>query len=338
MRLVVIALLMVMVSRAPAEALTSQLARSRHALTAPCRTRNDGCRSQRRNDHEAVKNAARHLLTSRKTRSASIRKVRRQESRRAQSQDEMDLLALGTDAAEDGGDVATLLDGLDEGPESWVQSERERSPAAVRERRLEGLVQVPSHPGYEVRAPSRAWGTASTVTWLVQAFDELVRTDPTAPRVRVHDLSLQEGGPMNDHVSHQTGRDADIMYYQHGCQGPCVGREVSAAELDAARQWQLLRHWLELGQAQFIFVDYALQRPLYEAAQASGATTPQLAQWFQYPRGSGFHGGIIRHSPHHANHVHVRFQCPPGDRYSTAPSRGSEDDDENKALLELLGD
>ncbi|KAF0169879.1 MAG: trbN, partial [Caulobacteraceae bacterium] len=56
---------------------------------------------------------------------------------------------------------------------------------------LRAAVQLPGHGGYVLRDPSRAWGTADTITRLTSAFDEVVRADPFAPRVRVHDLSLQ---------------------------------------------------------------------------------------------------------------------------------------------------
>lgn len=64
--------------------------------------------------------------------------------------------------------------------------------------------------GYVVRDPSRAWGTVDTIERLTDAFDQVVQSDPSAPRVHVHDLSLQNGGPMRGHISHQSGRDADI--------------------------------------------------------------------------------------------------------------------------------
>jgi len=125
---------------------------------------------------------------------------------------------------------------------------------------------------------------------------------------------------MAGHKSHQSGRDVDITYYQHDCQSVCPARRVAPSELDAVRQWRILRQWLQRGQAEFIFVDYTLQRPLYEAAKARGASVRQLAHWFQYPRGPSVPAGIIRHAPNHANHVHVRFRCPAADRTCT-PAR-----------------
>lgn len=251
---------------------------------------------------------------------------------------------------EDDREVAAALELLDEsdsgGPSRW------QSIGTPHAGSLAGAVQLGGHPGYRIRERSRAWATSSTIDRLVQAFDQLLAIDPAAPRVRVHDLSLRAGGPMDGHKSHQSGRDVDITYYQHGCRGDCRGRPVAPYEFDAVRQWRVLRYWLERDHAEFVFIDYALQQPLYEAAKASGATARQLARWFQYPRGPLFPSGLIRHVPGHANHVHVRFRCTPGDRAcqrtATRPLASGGDlmsppldlvhDEDERELLELLAD
>ncbi len=215
--------------------------------------------------------------------------------------------------ADDGWDEAALLRLLHDDEEAAV-AEPSRSVGSAHAGTLAAAVRLPSHIGYAVREPSRAWGMSRAIDWLVQAFDFVVAADPGAPRVRVHDLSLRYGGPMSGHKSHKSGRDVDITYYQRSCQTECLGRPVAASELDAGRQWRLLQYWLQHGQAEFIFVDYALQRPLYAQAKSAGATPRQLARWFQYPRGPGFPAGVIRHVPNHANHVHVRFRCALTDR------------------------
>lgn len=211
-----------------------------------------------------------------------------------------------SDRDDEDSELATLLEQLEDWGSSY-ESRRVESPAARLPHATTFLdgAQLPPHLAYRLVDPSRAWGTSGTISSLVEAFNQLVATDPAAPRVEIHDLSLRRGGPMRGHRSHQTGRDLDITYYQRRSHGICGGRQVRPDELDARREWRLLRHWLEHGQAEFIFK----QRPLYEAAKASGATERQLAEWFQYPRGASVRAGIIRHVPNHANHVHVRFRC-----------------------------
>ena len=103
----------------------------------------------------------------------------------------------------------------------------------------------------------------------------------------------------------QNGLDADISYYRTDCDEHCDWREVEPDQLDVRTQWYLFRTWIEQGQVEYIFVDWDLQQPLYEYAQARGATDEQLAEWFQYPDRD--RQGIIRHESGHDDHLHVRF-------------------------------
>lgn len=166
------------------------------------------------------------------------------------------------------------------------------------------------HPAFVLRDPARAWGTLETVTAIRDGFAAVHKEDPEAPRVRVHDISLRHGGHMEDHKSHQSGRDVDISYYQRRCgvEG-CAFRRLAASDLDVARQWQLLRLWLERDQLEAVFIDYTLQAALYRHARSQGASRQELARWFQYPRGKDNPYGVIRHYPKHDDHMHVRFAC-----------------------------
>jgi len=180
--------------------------------------------------------------------------------------------------------------------------------------RLENGVRLPSHRGYLVRSPARAYGTEETTRWIVAAFNAVDSKFKQRKVVRVHDISDRDGGKLRDHKSHQNGRDADISYYQTEC-GPrgCRFDEFRASQLDVARQWTLLEHWLRHGQAEMIFIDYRLQAKLYRYAKRKGATKAQLDRWIQYPRGKYEPNGVIRHFPNHEDHLHVRFVCPYSD-------------------------
>ena len=185
------------------------------------------------------------------------------------------------------------------------------SPSAGR---LDHGRRLPPNPGFRVRRPGRAYGTDESVRWLVEAVDALHRSDPRAPRLEVHDLSFRAGGPIHGHHSHESGRDADLSYFQQRCpRGVCRFRRIGPEQLDVARQWALFRHWIDRGQVEVIFVDHALQRALYEHARSEGASRRDLNRWFQYPRAIENRGGLIRHHPHHADHFHVRFVCPESD-------------------------
>lgn len=170
------------------------------------------------------------------------------------------------------------------------------------------------HPGYLIRDPERAFGTLETVTWISRGFDHVQRLFPNGPRVRVHDISRKHGGRLKGHKSHQSGRDADISFYQGSCpNGVCAMKVVSTKNLDLLRNWAVLSYWLQNGLLEFAFIDYRLQKPLYDLAKKRGATKQQLTKWFQYPRGKHKREGILRHVKGHANHMHVRFKCPDTD-------------------------
>jgi LysM repeat protein len=172
---------------------------------------------------------------------------------------------------------------------------------------------LPPGLGYVVRMPERAYATDETVRSIVEAFRRFRQRDPKAPQLFIHDLSLRRGGPMTEHRSHQSGRDADIAYPQKHCEGVCDFRRLSPADLDAARAFALLRYWLEHDMLESVFIDYRLQPVLYQSARAQGASAEQLHRWFQYPNGPGSPAGVIRHFPKHDDHMHVRFACDASD-------------------------
>ena len=173
---------------------------------------------------------------------------------------------------------------------------------------------LPPHPGYQIRNRSRAYGTLETVTWLLDAFDAVREKHPRAKKARVHDISDRNGGTLHGHKSHQSGRDVDISFYQKRCpSGVCMMRRITPEQLDVPKQYTLFRQWLVNKQVDAIFIDYSLQKPLYQYARRQGATSEQLHRWFQYPRGKGYPLGIVRHYPRHRDHAHVRFTCPDTD-------------------------
>lgn len=204
-----------------------------------------------------------------------------------------------------------------------VRISRSESVGAPNEGTLENAVRLPEGRAYVVRTGDRAFATHETVQWIVEAFDAALDADPDMPRLRIHDLSAPTGGRIAGHRSHQNGRDADIAYYRRQCRNgePCFMNRTRPEDLDVAHQWRLFRYWLERDLATHIFVDYALQAPLYEYARTHGATAAELDRWFQYPREKTEPRGIIRHFAQHDDHFHVRFVCPRGDDRCTDPVR-----------------
>lgn len=177
-------------------------------------------------------------------------------------------------------------------------------------RLIHGVQLPPHHPRLLVTRPARAWGTAETVRAILHGLDAVAEGSPESCRIEVHDLSRRSGGALFGHRSHRSGRDADLAYFQRRPQaGACLIRRIGPADLDAERQWALFAEWIRSDQVSAIFMDYALQKPLYRAARAAGVTRKKLRRWLQYPRPVSQRRGLIRHHPRHADHVHVRFAC-----------------------------
>jgi hypothetical protein len=169
-------------------------------------------------------------------------------------------------------------------------------------------VQFESGPGWVVKTPAYAWGTRRAVHRLREALRAYVRVAQGGPDVHVGDLSKPGGGPFPPHISHRAGRDVDIGYVLRGSVAD-VSRFVTAtaANLDRARTWQLVRALLDTHAVAWIFMDYEVQRMLYEHALAAGTPKDTLEALFQYPRGNRASAGVIRDWRGHADHFHVRW-------------------------------
>lgn len=174
---------------------------------------------------------------------------------------------------------------------------------------LENGIRLRSEPFWEIHDPEHAYMTRDAAAALARAFRDLHERWPDTSPIEIRDASGEHGGPLRGHHSHQSGRDIDLAYLRTRCSGTCAHHRVAPAELDATRVWALLEVWLRAGTVDYVFIDHALQQPLYEAARAAGATRIELARWFQWPSEGERHVGIIRHAEGHGDHMHVRFAC-----------------------------
>jgi hypothetical protein len=175
--------------------------------------------------------------------------------------------------------------------------------------RLRAGVKMPEGLGYVLRFPHRAYGTRHTVDILVRALKTAKARFPDAHSLAVGDISLENGGTMRPHRSHQTGRDADISYYVLGDPGDRTFPTPTAETIDAEKVWFLFETLLGTGMVEYIFVDYPLQKPIYERALAQGHTAEELEHVFEYPRRKYSGGATIRHSRGHDDHFHIRVAC-----------------------------
>lgn len=206
--------------------------------------------------------------------------------------------------------------------EMWIEGPEVRSSAAGRPQAgvLINGEQLPPGPAWYRRRPERSWGTNETVALLVDAFTEVRRQFPKAHDIAVGDLSAKNGGRLAKHVSHQSGRDADIGYYflRQPKHGPKAFISALRHPLDYEATWALLMALVgsspDKSRVEYMFISYPVQKKLYDWAKKAGKSERVLDWLFQYPRGQRSMNGIIRHEPGHSGHIHIRFKCPRGDK------------------------
>jgi murein endopeptidase len=168
-------------------------------------------------------------------------------------------------------------------------------------------------PYWRVRFHNESWGTPESVSHIVRGLTHVANVMPGGRKVAIGDLSYQSGGYMPPHRSHRSGRDADLAYYSISeASSEDFWNARWSSDLDAERQWELFRYWIDSNIVSYIFVDYQIQKRLYWTALRNGEDKEFLDEVFQYPRWSGGKA-LIRHIPGHDDHLHVRFRCSAAD-------------------------
>lgn len=176
-----------------------------------------------------------------------------------------------------------------------------------------------------VRKNAIHYGTWELVQMIARGGADVARDHPGSV-LRIGNLSRQTGGDIGPSVSHNSGRDADVLFYaidrlgQDGqaapfCRFDAAGvadwptEDAGRYEFDTARNWTLVRSWLGNVDAvvQWIFVSAPLRNLLLDHALRIGEPATlraRAARVLTQPRDS---------SPH-ADHFHVRIACPASDR------------------------
>lgn len=169
------------------------------------------------------------------------------------------------------------------------------------------------------------YGTAELVGLLHRSAAAVAEAHPGS-RLRIGNLSRQSGGDIGPSVSHNSGRDADVLFYAYDRLGSeaeptpfahfdetCVvdapAQDAGRFEFDTARNWALVRHWLTDPDVlvQWIFVSVPLRNRLLDHALRVGepeSLRRRASRVLVQPRDS---------SPH-ADHFHLRIACPAQDR------------------------
>jgi penicillin-insensitive murein endopeptidase len=191
---------------------------------------------------------------------------------------------------------------------------------------LEGGVALPeTGPGYlhnPKRPPDARYGTVEMVQAIAKAAAVVERELPGIPLV-VNDISLPHGGTIAQHGSHQSGRDADILFYVLDTDGKplqSVGvpldpqgkgwdfKDIRVLEddirvqLDAPRTWRFVQALLEAGgnDVQRIFIVEHVRNMLL--AEAERVRAPQALR-------ERFGDITCQPGSPHDDHMHVRFFC-----------------------------
>jgi penicillin-insensitive murein endopeptidase len=172
---------------------------------------------------------------------------------------------------------------------------------------------VPIYAPRDVR-----YGLPDLVRTIERAATTVAKRFPGAV-MTVGDLSRRHGGEVDRHVSHESGRDADIGFYVVDEKGKQVladqfiafdgagrGKGNPHLRFDDARNWTLIAGLLGgPAQVQYLFIAASLRaRLLAEASRvkAPPALRTRAAELMVEPR------GVLPHD----DHVHVRIHCPAG--------------------------
>jgi penicillin-insensitive murein endopeptidase len=187
------------------------------------------------------------------------------------------------------------------------------------------------------RLPDRGEGFTTREVWRTRdnrfGTDELIdlvvgvarRLHQQVPGVQIviADLSGRGGGERYAfHRSHQSGRDADLLYYLRDASGQPFepdamhvfdaagrARDGSGLTVDVPRTWLLVRELITAPEApiQWIFVYEPLARRLLDHAARIGEPEALIARARRTLKQPG-------DSARHDDHMHVRVYCSPADR------------------------
>jgi penicillin-insensitive murein endopeptidase len=166
-------------------------------------------------------------------------------------------------------------------------------------------VQAQKDELFDPVSPGAAWGTQETLTYLERALRKVHQEFADTPSLPLGDISVERGGPIAPHVSHQAGRDVDIAYFYK--KDARWYRRGNAENLDIPRNWAFVRALVSETDVDLILIDHSIQALLREHALSIGEDPAWVDGIFR--GGSGLRP-IIRHARGHATHIHVRFFNP----------------------------
>jgi penicillin-insensitive murein endopeptidase len=168
-------------------------------------------------------------------------------------------------------------------------------------------VTLPASPYWEIAERAETFGTAETIEAVETALAKVHEIFPDAHPIVIGDISDEDGGRLKRHTSHQGGRDVDFGFFFKSGPAPQFVAGT-AANLDLAKNWALLRALVTCTDVETILLDTRIQRLLYKYAAGIGEDREWLDRVFHFVKGSK--SAIVKHVPNHRNHYHVRFYNP----------------------------
>ena len=177
--------------------------------------------------------------------------------------------------------------------------------------RLVNGVQLPKHEAYALKLPPTAFGTTHAVAHVVKAMDAFRERSTYRVPLMMGSMSGKHGGALSGHKSHQSGRDLDIRL-------PLLEKlpqtvAVKPGRVDWMALWRLIEAFDATGAVVIIFLDYEMQELLFKAAAEEGVSEERRGELLQYPHGNKANLGLVRHSPGHVAHIHIRMTCGPSE-------------------------
>ena len=187
------------------------------------------------------------------------------------------------------------------------------------------------------RLPDHGEGFTTREVWVRRGnrfgTDELVDLVTGVARrmsTHVHDVKLVVGdlsgrgggGAFDFHRSHQSGRDADLVYYMRGADGKPFepdamhvfdargrARDAAGLTIDVPRTWLLVKELASAPEAtvQYVFMYEPIAQLLLEHARKIGEPDEVIAHVRRTLKQPG-------DSARHDDHMHVRVYCSDADR------------------------
>jgi penicillin-insensitive murein DD-endopeptidase len=171
------------------------------------------------------------------------------------------------------------------------------------------------------RARDNRYGTDELVD-LITAVGRRMRAEARDVKLVVADLSGRGGSERAFHRSHQSGRDADLLYYMRDADGrafepdamhafDATARAVdgSGLTIDVPRTWRLVKELITAPEAavQWVFMYEPIARRLLDHAARVGEPEALIARARKALKQPGA-------SARHDDHLHVRVYCSAADR------------------------